>query len=117
MRLLKFCCFSSSRTKIIDEDEDYYDMNNKWLSDKQRKKVKEHLEKEKERQETLESRLNKSLKITLDVENRKAIQEQDEQYTFRPLTIDDFDNDDSYDNYSGDRIKMPDVNELIQAVS
>lgn len=89
-----------------------------WLSEKQRKKIRDHSEKEKEREQQLNTKLNKAVKITLDVEHIKAIEEREERFVFRPLNEADFEESDNEDEYYTDRMpKMPDISDLIEAVS
>merc|ERR1719270_3202883 len=71
-RLLDYQANSAKRTQIIDDESDYFNVdNNKWLTPEQReamKKKKEELHEEKHK-----SRLDR--KITFDFAGRKIVEE------------------------------------------
>ena len=63
---------SVRRTKVIDDESDYFATDSKWLSKKERKTLKD----KEDRLQQLKhgSRLNR--KVTLDFAGRKVIEEQ-----------------------------------------
>merc|ERR1719270_675148 len=72
-RLLDYQANSAKRTQIIDDESDYFNVdNNKWLTSEQReamRKKKEELQEEKHK-----SRLDR--KITFDFAGRKVVEEE-----------------------------------------
>ena len=73
-RLLDYQANSAKRTQIIDDESDYFNVdNNRWLTPQQRealRKKKEELQNEKHK-----SRLDR--KITFDFAGRKVVEEED----------------------------------------
>lgn len=69
-KLLEFDRTSACRTKVIDDESDYFNVNSQWISEKERVMLKE---KEKKYMEEKHSR-NK--KITLDFAGRMIIEEE-----------------------------------------
>lgn len=57
---------------MIDDASDYFDMRDKWISEKQRKRL------EKLGNEKNEKRNNKNQKITIDFAGRRVYNAQDE---------------------------------------
>ncbi|KAJ6623590.1 Activating signal cointegrator 1 [Pseudolycoriella hygida] len=70
-KLLEYDQTSEKRTTVIDDECDYFKSNSVWLSDSERKKLKELEEKMEAKKH--ESRLSK--KITIDFSGRQVIEE------------------------------------------
>lgn len=62
--------------------------------------------------------MNKAFKFTLDVDRRKAIEEREEKFAFKPLSAEELeDSEEEYYDNGAKVMKMPDVTALIEAVS
>eukprot|EP00123_Amoebidium_parasiticum_P021418 comp6674_c0_seq1/m.2457 comp6674_c0_seq1/g.2457 ORF comp6674_c0_seq1/g.2457 comp6674_c0_seq1/m.2457 type:complete len:601 (-) comp6674_c0_seq1:395-2197(-) len=70
-RLLKFDAQSVQRTKVIDDENDYFEVDNRWLSKKERESRRAA---ELALQEAREKARN-TVRITLDLAGRKVLQE------------------------------------------
>lgn len=70
-RLLEYDRTSERRTKVIDDENDYFSSNSTWLSKEEREKMKKHEMDLKALRD--QSRLNK--KITFDFSGRKLVEE------------------------------------------
>ena len=71
-----FNCFrfpfsSVQRTKVIDDESDYFSVNNRWLSDDHRRLLKEREERLREERRGT----HKKTKLTLDIAGRRVIEE------------------------------------------
>ena len=72
-RLLEYQANSAKRTQIIDDESDYFNVdNNKWLTPQQREALKK--KKEELHEEKYKSRLDR--KITFDFAGRQVIEEE-----------------------------------------
>lgn len=67
-KLLMYDKTMAKRTTIFDDQNDYFDMKNKWLSEEEKKMI---LEKERERQK----QANKPVTYTIDLQNRIVIED------------------------------------------
>ncbi|XP_078034387.1 activating signal cointegrator 1 [Augochlora pura] len=74
-KLLEYDRFGSQGTKVIDDECDYYQTSNMWMSTSKR----EHLQKLEEERSARRhmSRLNKMTAVTLDFMGRKVIEEKE----------------------------------------
>ncbi|XP_043258370.1 activating signal cointegrator 1 isoform X1 [Colletes gigas] len=72
-KLLEYDRNSTQCTKVIDDECDYYQTSNIWLTTKQREKLQQLQEDISERKHT--SRLNKRVNVTFDFTGREVIQE------------------------------------------
>ena len=65
---------SVQRTKVIDDDSDYFTVDSRWLSDKERELLRER--EERLREEHRGSRRKK--KMTLDIAGRRVVEEEED---------------------------------------
>lgn len=82
-RLLEFDRNSAQRTKVIDDESDYYQSNSVWLSKSEREKLKK-------REDEIQAQKHKSRldrKVTLDFAGREIV---DEDTHIEETEIDDF---------------------------
>jgi len=80
-RLLEFDQTSEKRTKVFDDENDYFDSNSRWISKEQREKLQAR---EQELKDEKYDR-SRSRKVTLDLLGRKVVSEKDEhQSVFNP---------------------------------
>ncbi|XP_033226692.1 activating signal cointegrator 1 isoform X2 [Belonocnema kinseyi] len=82
-RLLEFDRNSSQRTKVIDDESDYYQSNSVWLS----KTEKERLKKREDEIQAQKHRSRLDRKVALDFAGREVI---DDDFYVPEETIDDF---------------------------
>jgi len=68
-----FCFYSTKRTKVIDDESDYFAADNRWLTKKQRDQVAKR--EQDLRDKRFASRLDK--KFTIDFAGRKVIENQE----------------------------------------
>jgi hypothetical protein len=61
---------------IIDDQADYYNLNDTWLTKEEKKKLEER---ERKRQEEKE---NKKSRITIDLTGRRIVADQDQDFQF-----------------------------------
>ncbi|XP_018401936.1 PREDICTED: activating signal cointegrator 1 [Cyphomyrmex costatus] len=90
-KLLEFDRNSAHRTKVIDDESDYYQSNSIWLSHDERKKLQKQEEEELARKHA--SRLDK--KVAIDFMGRVIV---DEDQSIN-LQLEDLDETISYDNF------------------
>lgn len=65
---------SMKRTKVVDDESDYFQVDNQWLSEGQRKALKK---KEDElREAKYGSRISRGVKVTLDISGREIAEEE-----------------------------------------
>nr|CAD7603333.1 unnamed protein product [Timema genevievae] len=82
-RLLEYDRTSERRTRVIDDESDYFAANSVWLSSAEREKMRE---KEKEQRDKRHaSRLDK--RVTLDFAGRQVLEEEDGGDQFDPEEI------------------------------
>ena len=67
-----FSPFSVRRTKVIDDESDYFATDSKWLSKKERKILKD----KEDKLQQLKHGSRRDKKITLDFAGRKVIEEK-----------------------------------------
>ena len=65
-------CLSARRTKVIDDESDYFATDSKWLSKKERKILKD----KQDKLQQLKHGSRRDKKITLDFAGRKVIEEK-----------------------------------------
>lgn len=70
-RLLEYDRTSERRTKVIDDESDYYSTNSVWLSDAERKKLKSQEDAERARKHAS----RKDARFTLDFAGRQVVEE------------------------------------------
>ena len=89
--LSNFCSYSSQRTKVIDDESDYYQSNSVWLS----KAEKERLRKREEEIQAQKHRSRLDRKVTLDFAGREVI---DEEFYIEEEDINNFMDRDEFKN-------------------
>lgn len=61
--------YSTRRTKVIDDESDYFNVDSRWLQDKEKQLLKEKQDK------MMEEKYSRNKKITLDFAGRRIIEE------------------------------------------
>lgn len=61
--------YSARRTKVIDDESDYFSVDSRWLPDKDKQLLREKQDK------MMEEKYSRTNKITLDFAGRKIIEE------------------------------------------
>ena len=79
-KLLEFDKTSVRRTKVIDDQSDYFSVDSQWINEKERALLKER------EKQYLEAKHSRNTKITLNFAGRRVIEEDDpvdlvEEYT------------------------------------
>ena len=67
-RLLEYDRTSARRTKVIDDQSDYFAPENQWLSDEE----KNHMQKKQEEYREAKNRLQRKMKVTIDFAGKRV---------------------------------------------
>lgn len=80
-KLLEYNRTSTQRTKVIDDDSDYFSSDNKWLTQEQREKVRKHEAETRAQHEAS----RKTQRLTFDFAGRRVLTAEEEEKNVQAL--------------------------------